>query len=104
MPSLAAQRTPKDEHASLLASCTPARIERVRSLRWTPKYANCKPSSLAAIQQEQQSVYQQFQMIQTLRRDEFMAANPPVVQNSPVYSMGNPPPNYDDLVREKQGA
>jgi hypothetical protein len=47
-------------------------------------------------------VYQQFQMIQTLRRDEFMAATPPVVHNSLVYSMDNPPPNYDDLVREKQ--
>jgi hypothetical protein len=24
-----------------------------------------------------------------------------VIQNSPDYAMGNPPPNYDDVVRQK---
>ena len=58
-------------------------------------------AQIAAIQQEQQSVYQQFQMLQTLKRDELQAANPTVIENSPIYSQDNPPPNYDDLVRDK---
>lgn len=59
-------------------------------------------AQIGAIQQEQQSVYQQFQMVNTLRRDELQAANPAVIENSPVYSSDNPPPNYDDVVRAKQ--
>jgi len=58
-------------------------------------------AQIAAIQQEQQSVYQRFQMVQTLRQDEQQAANPTVIENSPVYSMDTPPPDYDDMVREK---
>jgi len=41
-------------------------------------------SQIATIQQEQQSVYQQFQMLQTLKKDEEAAANPQVIDNSPV--------------------
>jgi peptidoglycan hydrolase CwlO-like protein len=59
-------------------------------------------AQVAAIQQEQQSVYQQFQMVETLRRDELRAAHPDVIDNSAAYSMNNPPPNYDDMVRAKQ--
>ena len=59
-------------------------------------------AQISAIQQEQQSVYQQFQMVNTLRRDELQAANPAVIESSPVYSSDNPPPNYDDMVRAKQ--
>jgi len=58
-------------------------------------------SQIYAVQQEQQSLYQQFQMLQSLRRDEQQAANPTVIENSPVYSSDNPPPNYDDIVRDK---
>jgi len=58
-------------------------------------------AQISSIQQEQQSVYQQFQMLQSLRRDEQQAANPTVIENSPVYSSDNPPPNYDDIVRDK---
>ncbi len=58
-------------------------------------------SQLNLLQQEQQSVYQQFQMIQELRRAEIDAQYPQVIQNSPDYTMGNPPPNYDDVVRQK---
>ncbi|HTS55359.1 MAG TPA: hypothetical protein VMH26_18980 [Burkholderiales bacterium] len=58
-------------------------------------------SQLNLLQQEQQSVYQQFQMIQELRRTEIQAQYPQVIQNSPDYTMGNPPPNYDDMVRER---
>jgi len=56
---------------------------------------------LNLLQQEQQSVYQQFQMIQELRRAEIDTQYPQVIQNSPDYAMGNPPPNYDDVVRQK---
>ncbi len=58
-------------------------------------------SQLGLLQQEQQSAYQQFQMIQELRRAEIEAQYPQVIQNSPDYTMGNPPPNYDDVVRQK---
>ena len=58
-------------------------------------------SQLLRVQQEQQSVYQQFQMTQELRRTELQIQNPAVVQNSPDYNMNNPPPNYDDVAREK---
>lgn len=58
-------------------------------------------SQIFAVQQEQQSLFQQFQMLQSLRRDEQQAANPTVIENSPVYSSDNPPPNYDDMVRDK---
>jgi hypothetical protein len=58
-------------------------------------------SQLNLLQQEQQSVYQQFQMTQELRRAEIEAQYPQVIQNSPDYTMGNPPPNYDDVVRQK---
>ena len=58
-------------------------------------------SQIFAVQQEQQSLFQQFQMLQSLRRDEQQAAHPTVIENSPIYSSDNPPPNYDDLVRDK---
>lgn len=58
-------------------------------------------TQLNLLQQEQGSVYQQFQMIQELRRTEIDAQFPQVIQNSPDYAMGNPPPNYDDVVRQK---
>ena len=57
-------------------------------------------SQLNLLQQEQQSVYQQFQMIQELRRAELEAQYPQIIQNSPQYEMGSPP-NYDDVVRQK---
>ena len=58
-------------------------------------------SQLLRVQQEQQSVYQQFQMTQEMRRTELQMQNPAVVYNSPDYGMNNPPPNYDDVAREK---
>src|SRR5262245_59323950 len=58
-------------------------------------------SQLLRVQHEQQAVYQQFQMTQELRRTELQMQNPAVVQNSPDYGMNNPPPNYEDVAREK---
>ena len=57
-------------------------------------------AQLNQLQQEQQSVYQQFQMIQELRRTELQAQYPQVIQNSPQYEMGSPP-NYEDVARQK---
>ena len=58
-------------------------------------------AQLTLLQQVQQSAFQQFQMIQELRRAEIEAQYPQVIQNLPDYAMGNAPPNYDDLVRQK---
>jgi hypothetical protein len=58
-------------------------------------------AALQRVQQEQQSIFQQFQMTQELRRTEMQAANPSVIQNSPVYAEDTPPPNYYDVVRQR---
>ena len=59
-------------------------------------------ASIAALQQEQQSLYQQFQMTQELRRTETQDLNPGVVQNSPVYDINSPQTSYEDQERAKQ--
>lgn len=56
-------------------------------------------AALAALQQEQQAVYQQFQMVQGLRAAESPPANAPLAYTPPPT-----PPNYDDLVRERDRA
>lgn len=55
-------------------------------------------SALNRIQLEQQSVYQQFQMMQELRRGEQQQA----YQSSQTYTPPATPPNYEDQVREQQ--
>jgi len=75
---------------SALALADPAAEAEIRRLE----------SQLNLLQQEQQSVYQQFQMIQELRRTELQAQYPQVIQNSPQYEMGSPP-NYEDVARQK---
>ncbi|MDQ3184884.1 MAG: hypothetical protein M3Q16_00120 [Pseudomonadota bacterium] len=56
---------------------------------------------LNRVQQEQQSVYQQFQMTQELRRNEIQEGHPLIVQGPA--GMGGvrdaPPTNYDDNIR-----
>ena len=54
--------------------------------------------ALNRIQLEQQSVHQQFQMIQEMRRTELEQ----IQQSALVYTPEPTPPNYDDMVREKQ--
>jgi hypothetical protein len=54
-------------------------------------------SALGRIQSEQQSVYQQFQMVQELRRSEQAQAQP--LQS---YTPPATPPNYDDVKREEE--
>jgi len=60
---------------------------RVRSLE----------SQISRINAEQQSVYQQFQMVQEMRRNEWQETNAPQVFTPP-----STPPNYDDVQRDKQ--
>ena len=54
-------------------------------------------SALTRISQKQQSVYQQFQMVQELRRSD-------QTQMQPLQSYTPPatPPNYDDVKREEE--
>jgi hypothetical protein len=54
-------------------------------------------SALNRISQEQQSVYQQFQMVQELRRTDQAQ-----VQPLPSYTPPATPPNYDDVKREEE--
>ena len=54
-------------------------------------------TALNRIQAEQQSVYHQFQMIQELRRTALQQQQ----QSIMVYTPPATPPNYDDVVREK---
>ncbi len=59
---------------------------------------------LEQVNREQQSVYQQFQMVQELRRNEIQESNPLVMQGPAL--MGGvknaPPVNYDDNIRLQQ--
>lgn len=59
---------------------------------------------LEQVNREQQSVYQQFQMVQELRRNEIQEGNPLVMQG-PAFMGGvknAPPVNYDDNIRLQQ--
>jgi chromosome segregation ATPase len=53
-------------------------------------------AELSGVRQEQQSVYQNYQMTKELRLTE-------VQESSPSYgeSINTPPPNYDDVMREQ---
>jgi predicted nucleic acid-binding Zn-ribbon protein len=57
--------------------------------------------TLARIQQESQSTYQQFLMIQELRRNEVDALLPITIPPSPA-SKSIPIPKYEELIQEKQ--
>jgi len=61
--------------------------------------AELKRLSLAIgqLQQAQQSMFQQFQMVQELRRAELA----PVPGGPPAYGIGPPPGNYEDLERQR---
>lgn len=54
-------------------------------------------AALARLSQEQQSVYQQFQMVQALRRSEERQLLP-----LPVYGGTGTLPNYEDVKREEE--
>jgi hypothetical protein len=56
-------------------------------------------AALAALTQEQQAVYQQFQMVQALRAGLSPPLPPGAAQS---YTPPPTPPNYDDLVRSRE--
>lgn len=53
---------------------------------------------LRSITAEQQTVYQQFQMAQEMRRNELQATR----SATETYTPPSPPPNYEDVVRDKE--
>ena len=55
-------------------------------------------SALSRVSAEQQSVYQQFQMVQEMRRNERQELS----NSMQVYTPPASPPNYDDVVRDRQ--
>lgn len=57
-------------------------------------------SRLNAINQAQQSLYQQFQMLQEMRRNEITGTFPQVLPGSGLNNQ--PPINYDDMVRQQR--
>jgi hypothetical protein len=57
-------------------------------------------SRLNAINQAQQSLYQQFQMLQEMRRNEIAGTFPQVMPGSGLNNQ--PPINYDDMVRQQR--
>ncbi|HXU93768.1 MAG TPA: hypothetical protein VFP33_08945 [Gallionella sp.] len=61
-------------------------------------------TELSDVRQEQQSLYQNFQMTQELRRMAVQEGSPPTSQypyGKSIYGtdINTPPPNYDDVVR-----
>lgn len=54
--------------------------------------------ALATIQAEQQSLYQQFQMVQGLRASQ---TPPPGMPGALVYTPPATPPNFEDVARER---
>ena len=54
-------------------------------------------AALGRITQEQQAIYQQFQMVQELRRNEERQLLP-----MQTYSLGSGPRNYEDVKREEE--
>jgi hypothetical protein len=77
--------------ATVHAQAPDARKAEIESVR----------AALSALQQEQQAVYQQFQMVQGLRGGLQQTLPGAAVQ---TYTPPPTPPNYDDLVRSRERA
>ncbi|WP_435627653.1 hypothetical protein [Candidatus Ferrigenium straubiae] len=56
-------------------------------------------AELGAVRQEQQSMYQGYQMTLELRRMEVQEGAPPMGHHPYGTDINTPPPNYDDVVR-----
>jgi hypothetical protein len=56
-------------------------------------------TALDGVRQEQQSVYQSYQMTRELRLTEVQEGMPPRAQQPYGTDLNTPPPNYDDVVR-----
>ncbi len=79
----------------LLAVCIPAQAD-------TETHRQRLEKELTRIQQESQSTYQQFLMIQELRRNEMSEA--PMITAQPISPEKSIPiPKYEELVQQRQG-
>ncbi len=58
-------------------------------------------AELEAVRQEQQSVYQNYEMIKDLRRMEVQQASPPMSQQPYGTDLYTPPPGYYDVLRQQ---
>lgn len=58
-------------------------------------------AALAVIQQTQQGIYQQFQMVQELRRAELARPDPFAPQSN--VGIAPPPQDYNELQRQREG-
>lgn len=76
----------------MLCLCSPLRADSGNT------HFNAFESELNRVRQEQQAVYQQFQILQALQGNEGLEADP----TSSLYVPGGGIPNYDDVVRAKQ--
>ena len=83
-PALAQTDTSPQEQAAARAELQ----ARIRSLE----------TALSRVSAEQQSVYQQFQMVQEMRRNERQELLNPMQ----VYTPPASPANYDDVMRDRQ--
>lgn len=85
---------------SVLAHSSLAQTSMSIASKQDPRLAQLE-MAVNRLNQEQQSVYQQFQMIQDLRRNEIQDGHPLIVQGPPA--MGGvrdaPPTNYDENIR-----
>ena len=81
----AAQVDPPSQDAAVSRAALDAQIRAVEA-------------ALARIGAEQQSVHQQFQMVEAMRRYELEAMRNPPGAAAPL----GPPPNYADVIRDRQ--
>lgn len=87
--------------AVLLIAAVLAWPAAVRAQETTPGQLDAQlrrvETALNRIAQEQQSVYQRFQMLQQMRQAELQQLNQDAYSHTPPAT----PPNYDDVVRER---
>lgn len=60
-------------------------------------------AELDSVQQEQRSVFQNYQMTRELRLNEVQDGKALAMQGASGTSLNRPPPNYEDVVREQMG-
>lgn len=65
----------------------------------TQSKLNQLEAALNGVRQEQQSVYQNYQMTKDLRLMEVQGGTPPMSQHPYGTDINTPPPNYDDVLR-----
>jgi len=58
-------------------------------------------AQLRGVREEQQSVFQNYQMVKEQRRIEVQEGSPPMAQQPYGTSLDDPPPNYDDVLRSQ---